>query len=85
VVNLLVAQPARGALSATAVAALGAVAPQIGGAYERLIRVQKQKAQLPALTAPAPARPNATAPGVLRAALGALPLQKRLVKVPANK
>jgi len=83
VVNLLVAQPARGVMSATAVAALGAVAPQIGAAYERLIRVQKQNARVPELTAPAP-RPNGPAPGVLKAALGALPLQKRVVKVPAH-
>jgi Type II secretion system (T2SS), protein E, N-terminal domain len=84
VVNLLVAQPTRGVMSATAAAALAAVAPQIGNAYERLIRVQKQNAQVAATTAAAPAQPNATAPGVLKAALGALPLQKRLVKVPTN-
>jgi hypothetical protein len=84
VVNLLVAQPARGVMSATAVAALGAVAPLVGDAYQRLIRVQKQKAQVPGLTAAAPARPTPTAPGLPKAALGALPLRKRIVKFPAN-
>jgi hypothetical protein len=81
VVNLLVAQPAQGAISATATAALGALAPQIGAAYERLIRVQKQKAQAPAS---AEAKPSAAQLGVPRAAIGALPLQKRVVRAPAK-
>jgi hypothetical protein len=93
VVNLLVAQPASGAMSASAAAALGAVAPQIGGGYERLIRVQKQKAQAPSAPAPpAPAAqriapkpsPTAANAAATKAAIGALPLQKRVVKVPRS-
>jgi hypothetical protein len=70
VVNLLVAQPAVGALGVTAEAALRALAPQIGAAYERLIRVQKQQAQ----AAPAPESAK-------KAAIGALSLERRLVRV----
>ena len=78
-------QPARGALGATAAAALGALAPQIGAAYERLIRVQKQKAQAGADSGPPPASPApAAASAPKRAAIGALPLQKRVVKLPAK-
>jgi hypothetical protein len=81
VVSLLVAQPAGGVMSATAAAALGAIAPQIGGAYERLIREQKQKAH----AAPMPAATrSAAAAGAPKAAIGALPLQKRIVRVPAK-
>jgi hypothetical protein len=77
VVNLLVAQAASGALGGTAAAALGALAPQIGAAYERLIRAQKQKARA-GVASPAK-RPRE------KAAIGALPLQKRVVRVPAPK
>jgi hypothetical protein len=76
-VNLLVAQAASGALGGTAAAALGALAPQIGAAYERLIRAQKQKARA-GVASPAK-RPRE------KAAIGALPLQKRVVRVPAPK
>ncbi len=75
VVNLLVAQPQSGVLAATAHAALEALAPQLGAAYERLIREQKQKARATASVEPKP---------VLKAAIGALPLQKRIVRVPAK-
>jgi hypothetical protein len=98
VVNLLVVQPASGALGATAVAALGVLVPQIAAAYERLIRVQKLKAQAAAPEpsaprAPQPARGEAQAPArtetaaaaeAKKAAIGALPLQKRVVKLPAK-
>lgn len=98
VVNLLVVQPASGALGATAVAALGVLVPQIAAAYERLIRVQKLKAQAAAPEpsaprAPQPARGEAQAPALTetaaaaeakKAAIGALPLQKRVVKLPAK-
>jgi hypothetical protein len=84
VVSLLVAQPVRGVMSATAAAALGAIAPQIGDAYERLIRVQKQKAQLAAMPTATPANQSAAAAGAPKAAIGALPLQKRVVRVPAK-
>ncbi len=75
VVNLLVAQPQSGVLAATAHAALEALAPQLGAAYERLIREQKQKARATASVEPKPVR---------KAAIGALPLQKRIVRVPAK-
>ncbi|HEY8120941.1 MAG TPA: hypothetical protein VII78_06440 [Myxococcota bacterium] len=80
VVNLLVAQAETGALGTTALAALGALAPQIGAAYQRLIRVQKQKAQVPALAA----HDGSAAPAP-KAAIGALQLQKRVVAAPAKK
>jgi hypothetical protein len=43
VVNLLVAQPASGALPATAAAALAVAAQIVGASYERLIRTFKQQ------------------------------------------
>ena len=78
VVNLLVAQAQSGALGATANAALEALAPQIGSAYERLIRDQKQKAQTQPAAAPSAAKPT------LKASIGALPLVKRVVRVPSK-
>lgn len=84
VVNLLVAQAEQGTLAATADAALSALAPLISGAYARLILVQKQKTIAPAATpAAAPAPPQVAAPKV-KAAIGALPLTKRVVKAPAR-
>jgi hypothetical protein len=82
VVNLLVAQPRAGALARAAHAALSALAPQIGLAYERLIREQKQRA-LAAPPAPA-ANPAAAAAPAPKASIGALPLRKRVVKAPAK-
>jgi len=84
VVNLLLVQPESGALGATADAALSALAPLIGAAYERLIRAQKHKAavtpqKLPGLAA-APENASQT-----KAAIGALPLQKRVVRVSEKK
>jgi len=82
VVNLLVAQPREGALAASAFAAFSVLSTQLADAYGRLIRESKQKAMAPAPAAtekPAPARAPQT-----RASIGALPLQKRVVKVPAK-
>ena len=82
VVNLLVAQAQHGALGVTADAALAALAPLIGGAYERLIREQKQKAIPLAPVDPAIATAREQAPKAT-AAIGALPLLKRVVRAPA--
>ena len=82
VVNLLVAQAEQGTLGATADAALSALAPLISGAYARLILVQKQKTIAPAAT-PA-ATPAQVAAPKSPAAIGALPLTKRVVKAPAR-
>jgi hypothetical protein len=83
VVNLLLAQPSQGRLSSAAVAALATLAPQIGGAYERLIRVQKQRAQ--ALPSPGDApKPNPPAASLPKGAIGALALERRVVRVPAK-
>ncbi len=83
VVNLLVAQAQHGALGATADAALAALARLIGGAYERLIREHKQRTiplppASPAVATAREAAPKATA------AIGALPLLKRVVRAPAK-
>ncbi|HEU4431588.1 MAG TPA: hypothetical protein VFT98_22705 [Myxococcota bacterium] len=78
VVNLLVVQPESETLGATAEAGLTTLVPLISAAYERLIRAQKQKAAVGAakpLTAAAPAK----------AAIGALPLKKRVVRVADKK
>jgi hypothetical protein len=80
IVNLLVAQPREGALAATGFAALGTLASQLGHAYERLIRESKQKAMAPSGEQ---AQPAQAAPQT-KASIGALPLQKRVVKVPAK-
>jgi hypothetical protein len=83
VVNLLLAQPSQGRLSSAAVAALASLAPQIGGAYERLIRVQKQRAQ--ALPSPGDTpKPKPPAARLPKGAIGALALERRVVKVPAK-
>jgi hypothetical protein len=87
VVNLLVAQPVEGALGPVATGALNALASQLGAAYERLIRVQKQKAQplAPGALGREVSQPGAKSPAATaRAAIGALPLQKRVVKAPAK-
>jgi hypothetical protein len=80
IVNLLVAQPREGELAATAFAALGTLASQLGHAYERLIRESKQKAMAPSGEQ---AQPAQAAPKT-KASIGALPLQKRVVKLPAK-
>jgi hypothetical protein len=80
VVNLLVAQPREGELAASSFAALSVVAKQLGDAYARLIRESKQKAMSPAPAASALAK---GAPQ-LKASIGALPLQKRVVKAPTK-
>lgn len=84
VVNLLVAQPEDGALGATSAAALAAIAPQLAAAYERLIRAQKQQARSAASPPGASADAPAPAGAATKAAIGALPLQKRIVRVPAK-
>ncbi len=83
VVNLLLVQPSQGRLSEAAAAAVAAIAPQIGEAYERLIRVQKREAQALPQGGGAP-RPRQTAAHLPKGAIGALPLEKRVVKVPAK-
>ncbi len=82
VVNLLVAQAEQGTLGVTADAALAALAPLISGAYARLILVQKQKTTAPAAE-PVAASAQVAAPKS-SAAIGALPLTKRVVKAPAR-
>jgi hypothetical protein len=76
VANLVVAQCAGERFPKLAEAALRALAWLLGQAYERLIRIQKQKSALPASPAAAPAT---------KGTLGALPLQKRVVRVDATK
>jgi hypothetical protein len=75
VVNVLLAQPENGSLAATSQAALATLVPMIGAAYERLIRTQKQKAAVAAGNAASPTK----------AAIGALPLQKRIVRINDKK
>ncbi len=69
VINLLVAQAGGGTLPKTTEAALAALAQLLGGAYERLIRHQKQKAMAGALEQAAPEPPK-------KAAIGAIPLKR---------
>ena len=83
VVNLLVVQPETGTLGVTGEAGLATLVPMIAAAYERLIRGQKQKAAVSsAKPAPAVGAPNAP---TTNAAIGALPLQKRVVRVNDTK
>lgn len=82
VVNLIVVECASAAFPKLAEAALGALARLLGGAYERLIRIQKQKSGT-AAAPPAPAPEEA--PAAMTGTLGALPLRKRVVRVAAPK
>jgi len=83
VVNLLIVQPESETLGATGGAGLDTLVPMISAAYERLIRAQKHKAAAGAAK-PVSAAARASA-AATKAAIGALPLQKRVVRVNDKK